>query len=154
MNKPYRRSAGIVLVRSDGPDVHWLLLRCYRYWDFPKGEIEPDEHPLDAAQREVAEETGLTDLCFRWGTHFIETAPYGQGKVARYYLAEAVSGEVVLGVNPALGMPEHHEFRWVGTREARRLLNDRVRAVLEWAALRIANPETAPPPDRPPALLP
>jgi 8-oxo-dGTP diphosphatase len=29
------------------------------YWDIPGGFCEPDEHPLDAAVREVVEETGL-----------------------------------------------------------------------------------------------
>jgi bis(5'-nucleosidyl)-tetraphosphatase len=145
-----RRSAGVLLLRRDGEDIRWLLLRCYGYWDFPKGEVEEGEDPLETARREVAEETGLTDLRFRWGSDAIETPPYGQGKVARYYLAEAPTGDVILGVNPALGVAEHHEFRWVSTAEARRLLNDRVRAVLDWGHQRV----TEPPPDEAPAQHP
>jgi len=32
-------------------------------WDFPKGKIEEGESPALAAMREVAEETGIGDLC-------------------------------------------------------------------------------------------
>lgn len=139
-------SAGIVPVRRFGSEMRFLILRCFGYWDFPKGETEPGEDPLDTARREVAEEAGLTDLDFRWGTSFVETPPYGRGKVARYYLAESPRGDVVLGINPELGFPEHQEFRWVTEEEGHMLLNDRVCAVLDWAVQRIgALPETPTP---------
>jgi bis(5'-nucleosidyl)-tetraphosphatase len=130
--KPRKRSAGAVVVRRVEGEWRFLLLRCYRYWDFPKGEVEPNEDPLETARREVAEETRLVHLDFRWGEAYTETSPYGDGKVARYYLAEAPSGTVSLPVSSELGVPEHHEFRWVDAVEARSLLNDRVRRVLEW----------------------
>jgi bis(5'-nucleosidyl)-tetraphosphatase len=135
--KVRKHSAGVVIVRrfDDGP--RYLLLRCFRYWDFPKGEVEPGEDPLATARREVTEETTLTDLVFAWGEDYTQTPPYGEGKVARYYLAECPSGEVYLPVSPELGAPEHQEHRWVDYDEAAALLNDRVRAVLEWADERV-----------------
>lgn len=126
-------SAGVVVVRRGADACRYLLLRAYRYWDFPKGLVEPGEPPLEAARREVAEETGLTRLEFRWGEVWRETPPYGRGKVARYYVAESPEGEVRLPASPELGRPEHDEFRWVTYDEARALLNDRVRAILDWA---------------------
>jgi len=132
------RSAGVVVVRrfDDGPRV--LILRCFGYWDFPKGELDPGEEPLAAAQREVMEETGLTDLRFRWGEVYTETPPYGRGKVARYYIAESPSGEPFLPISPELGVPENHEFRWADYPEASGLLNERVGAVLAWAWERVS----------------
>lgn len=127
-------SAGVVILRRKGGDCRFLLLRAYRYWDFPKGHVEAGEDPLDAAQREVQEETGLTDLQFRWGFEFRETAPYGRGKVARYYVAETPREQVTLAVNPALGRPEHDEYRWVTQAGARRLVVPRVAAILDWAS--------------------
>ena len=126
----------MVLRHLDGA-YRCLLLRCFGYWDFPKGEIEPGEDPREAARREVTEETGLADLDFRWGEDFIETPPYGRGKVARYYVAESRAGEVTLPVNPELGRPEHHEHRWVELERAPTLLGPRLQEVLAWARERI-----------------
>ncbi len=128
-----RLSSGVVIRRRFGDGPRYLLLRCFGYWDFPKGEVEPGEDLLATARREVLEEAGLADLIFCWGEAFIETPPYSRGKVARYYLAESPSGEVYLPISPELGVPEHQEFRWVRFDEALALVNGRIRAVLEWA---------------------
>jgi len=45
-------SAGIIPVRLHTAGPRFLLLRSYRYWDFPKGEIDAGEDPLEAALRE------------------------------------------------------------------------------------------------------
>src|SRR5205809_7055836 len=58
-------SAGGVVFRrnSSGAEPRFLLIRdSYRNWGFPKGHLKAGEPPADAAQREVAEETGLQDL--------------------------------------------------------------------------------------------
>ena len=130
-------SAGIVLVRPFPDGYRFLLLRAYRYWDFPKGQVEPGEAPLQTARREVAEETGLTSIELKWGDAHVDTDPYGRGKVARYFLAESSKGAVVLPVNPELGRPEHHEHRWLSYDDAVPLLVERVRKVLDWAMVRI-----------------
>lgn len=109
------------------------MLRVYRNWDFPKGLVEPGEEPLAAALREVTEETSLTGLALRWGEVWRETEPYAGGKVARYYVAESASGKVELPVNPELGRPEHHEFRWLDLDAAARVLPPRLQSVLRWA---------------------
>jgi 8-oxo-dGTP pyrophosphatase MutT (NUDIX family) len=137
VTEPTILSAGIVPVRRTDGDTRFLLLRCYRYWDFPKGEVDRGEEPLAAAQRELTEETGLRRLDFRWGQDFIETERYGRGKIARYYIAEAPVGEVTLPVNPQLGRAEHQEHRWTSAAEARRLLNARLLRVLDWACSRL-----------------
>ena len=115
-----------------------LLLRAYKNWDFPKGLVESGEEPLDAALREVTEETGLRELALPWGEVWRETEPYAGGKVARYYVAESEAGTVVLPINPELGRPEHHEFRWLELDAAMRLLPPRLQHVLLWAAQTLA----------------
>jgi len=127
-------SAGVVVLHWQDDHYNYLLLRAYNYWDFPKGMVEPGESPLNAAIREVREETTISDLHFRWGTVYRQTHPYNHGrKVARYYIAETPVTEVSLPINPELGRAEHSEHCWVDRAEAWRLLTPRVRAVLRWA---------------------
>jgi 8-oxo-dGTP pyrophosphatase MutT (NUDIX family) len=132
------RSAGAVVFRRTGRGVRLLVLRAYANWDFPKGEIEPGESDLGAAKREVAEETGLTELEFPFGDAHRDTLAYSGGKVARYYLAETGEEAVMLPVSPELGRAEHHEWRWVTFDEAEDLLPPRLALVLEWARVTLA----------------
>ena len=134
-----RFSAGVVVVNVASPAVQYLLLRAYRNWDFPKGMIEPGEEPIDAALREVREETGLDNLMFDWGTDFVETGPYNRGKIARYYLARTDETEVRLLINPDLGFPEHHEARWVGYEAACSMVSTRLVPVIRWAQTTIGD---------------
>ena len=128
-----KRSAGVVVVRETPDGVRFLLLRAYKLWDFPKGLVEVNESPLDAALRETREETGIDDITLAWGEVHAETAPYSGGKIARYYLGRTQSERVVLPVNPELGRPEHHEFRWVDGEEATALLPARLQPIIAWA---------------------
>src|SRR6266567_7508955 len=94
-------SAGGVVFRR-GPDgqVRFLLIRdSYKNWGFPKGHLEPGEPPVDAARREVTEETGLAELVlhgpikvidwyFRFGGKTIH-------KYCHFFLFESRRGEPV-----------------------------------------------------------
>jgi 8-oxo-dGTP pyrophosphatase MutT (NUDIX family) len=135
MSTPHvrRLSAGVVVVHVEGQRVQYLLLRAYRNWDFPKGLVEAGEQPMDAALREVREETTLENLKFDWGRAFIDTGPYNKGKISRYYIARSDSTQVSLPINPELGVPEHHEARWVGFDQALPMLSPRLTPVLHWA---------------------
>lgn len=126
-------SCGVVLTRRS--DTGWLtlMLRAYHHWDFPKGLCESGEEPLDAALREVGEETGIDAIDFEWGERFTETGPYSRGKTARYYLGKTSVEDVVMGPSPETGVPEHHEWRWVTFDEAYDLATPRVRNVVQWA---------------------
>lgn len=135
---PLILSAGAVIIRHTEKGPRLLLLRAYNYWDFPKGKVETGELPLDTARREATEETGLEHLDFPWGEHYRETAPYGRGKVARYYLASTTQEAITLPISPELGQPEHHEYRWVALAEARELLSGRLQPILDWALQQIA----------------
>jgi 8-oxo-dGTP pyrophosphatase MutT (NUDIX family) len=132
-----RLSAGVVVARETPDGARLLLLRAYRNWDFPKGVVEAGEEPLAAAVRETEEETGIADLEFVWGREHCDTAPYASNKVARYFVARTRTAAVVLKVNPELGRPEHHEYRWVDLTEAFALTSPRLRPVIAWAAGKI-----------------
>jgi len=138
---PSRRfSAGVVIVHLAEEAVQYLLLRAYKNWDFPKGLVEPGEQPLDAAVREVKEETTLVNLAFDWGQDYMDTGPYNKGKISRYYLARSNVTQVHLPINPELGFPEHQEARWVGLETALNMVSPRLKPVVHWASDIIAAP--------------
>lgn len=126
-------AAGVVVVRWFEHTPHFLLLRVYGYWEFPKGRLEPGEQPIETAVREAREEAALDDLEFVWGNVYRETPPYRRGKIARYYLALSRHAQVQLLLNPALGRPEHHAYAWLSFDEARERLVQRLKTILEWA---------------------
>lgn len=128
-----RLSCGVVLARKT--DTGWvtLMLRAFHHWDFPKGIRERGEEPMQAAVREVGEETGVTELSFDWGDRYFETGPYSRGKIARYFIATTTEEAVVMGISPETGEPEHHEWRWVSFDEAFDLGAPRVRTIVQWA---------------------
>ena len=129
----HRLSCGVVVARQADSGWMTLMLRAYHHWDFPKGICEDNEEPLDAAKREVREETSVDDLSFDWGDRFFETGPYSRGKVARYFIASTRQVDVEMGISPETGEPEHHEWRWVTFDEAYDLGSPRVKQIVQWA---------------------
>jgi 8-oxo-dGTP pyrophosphatase MutT (NUDIX family) len=127
-------SAGVVIVRREAGEWRYLFLRAFKNWDFPKGIVEAGEEPFQTARREAREEAGISDLVFRWGGAFKETEPYNRGrKIARYYLAETLQAKVVFSINPELGTPEHHEYRWLSFKELIKLAPERLQPIAAWA---------------------
>lgn len=142
-----RMSSGVVVVSVLQRKLRFLLLRAYRNWDFPKGLVEPGESPIDAAIREVREETTLDDISFDWGMVFMDTGPYNKGKIARYYIARSKETHIRLPINPELGMPEHHEARWFDYDKALSMVSPRLQPVMRWAHAVVNHdvwPSTAP----------
>ena len=98
-----------------------LLVHRPRYddWAFPKGKLDPGEHPVAAAVREVEEETGLRvrlgpplpSLRYRNGG--------GRMKTVHYWVGRAVDGEDVSGYE---ANDEIDEVAWVDREQAPRLL--------------------------------
>ncbi len=120
------RAAGVVVFR---PGRRVLLVHRPRYddWSFPKGKVDPGEHPVATAVREVEEETGL---------HVRLTRPLadqqyqaaGRPKSVRYWTGRAVGSDDVSGyaVND-----EIDGVRWVPAEDAVAMLTyERDRATL------------------------
>jgi 8-oxo-dGTP diphosphatase len=95
----------------------------YDDWSLPKGKLDPDEHALHAAVREVGEETGLTVVVGRRSLR-TQYAVEEDEKQVDYWLQQAVGGEFEPN-------SEVDELRWTPLADAAQLVtHDHDRAVL------------------------
>ena len=59
--KKYRKGVFMVTYRKEKNKIYYLVLKRklhWKGWEFPKGGIEKEESLLNAAKREIEEETG------------------------------------------------------------------------------------------------
>ncbi|MEW2386406.1 NUDIX hydrolase [Micromonospora sp. NPDC047707] len=115
---PGIRAAGGVVWRPGPAGVEVVLVHRPRYgdWSLPKGKLEPAEHPLFAAVREVAEETDVRAVP-QVRLPSIGYRSEGRPKVVDYWSMQAV-GEG--GFQPGT---EVDEVRWLPVDEAARLVS-------------------------------
>ncbi|MGK6355286.1 RNA pyrophosphohydrolase [Sphingomonas sp. DT-207] len=87
---PYRPCAGVMLVNREGRVfVGQRLDSKIEAWQMPQGGIDPGEDPLDAAYRELWEETGVA----REHVELVATAP----DELQYDLPDELIGQVWRG---------------------------------------------------------
>jgi 8-oxo-dGTP pyrophosphatase MutT (NUDIX family) len=91
-------AGGIVFRRVPGEAPRYLLIRdSYKNWGFPKGHLEGDESPAQAALRETAEETGLEHLVLQGPIRVIDWHFRFRGrhihKYCHFFLFESPDGE-------------------------------------------------------------
>lgn len=87
---PYRPCAGVMLINRDGDAfVGQRLDSTLEAWQMPQGGIDPGEDALDAAYRELWEETGIA----REHVELIAIAP----ETLEYDLPEDLIGKVWKG---------------------------------------------------------
>ena len=114
------RAAGALLRRAaaDGDELALIHRIKYGDWTFPKGKLEPGEHVLEAAVREVAEETGVRVVLGRR----LSQARYdsnGRPKLVDYWAARPAPGASTTFVPNA----EVDELEWVPAPAAERKLS-------------------------------
>lgn len=131
-----KKSAGILLFRRTDNDIEVLLAhpggplwknKDEGAWTIPKGEFAEDEQPLDAANREFTEETGVA----LYG-EFIELTPVKQKSGKTVYAwalefdikaSEIQSNVFEMEWPPKSGklnrFPEIDRAAWFGTEEAK-----------------------------------
>lgn len=129
-------AAGIIPVLKTDQGYKFLLLRAYNFWNFPKGRAEEGESIKETAIRELEEESSIVpeSLEFKWGFNRYVTEPFKRGKkVDTFFVAETNQKEIELKINPKIGKPEHHEYRWVNYEEGLKLVNERIAKAMQWA---------------------
>jgi len=130
------QSAGVIVIDRSGSTPTVLCVRAYSNWDFPKGQLDEGESHIEAAVRELAEETTLTLADIKLNGLQTPSVTYGSGskkKQATYFLADRHSTkEPFLPVSPELGKPENDEYRWVDIQDLPGLLPKRLASVVEY----------------------
>ena len=115
-----QNSAGFILFKDDGNRKYLLLKHGIDYWNFPKGKLESGESDLEAAKRELKEETGINNIKIIDG--FEDTFGYSflvkEGlikKVVKMFLAKYLNGSINLS-------HEHEEYKWLAFKDALNIL--------------------------------
>ena len=130
------QSAGVVVIDKTGDEPLVLCVRAYANWDFPKGQLDEGESHVEAAIRELEEETTLTLQDVQLVGLKAPSITYGSGKKkkeATYFLADRISSkEPFLPISPELGKPENDEYRWVPASQVGELLSSRLSPVVSY----------------------
>jgi 8-oxo-dGTP pyrophosphatase MutT (NUDIX family) len=116
------QSAGGVVLNSRGEIA--IVNQKHRSWSLPKGHVEEDEDFLEAAKREILEETGITDLKLitflgsysRFALDYNNEDNPKEYKTMHFYLFSTTQNEL------APSDTDNPEARWVSTDEVENYL--------------------------------
>ena len=116
------RHAGSAVMMAVDARKRILLVRQYRLpagmmmWELPAGRLDPGENPLQAAKRELIEETGCRARKWRKLVTFYPSPGYVSEKMTIFLATELTEGEA----QPM--EDERIETRWFTSAEIERML--------------------------------
>lgn len=110
------KSAGFIVISDDFYTSHYsVLLLHYRsgHWDFPKGNIETNETEMQAATRELREETDITK--FRMIPNFRYTLSYKYTRKLNLISKQVILFLASTKVKKVKISNEHIGYKWISS---------------------------------------
>jgi 8-oxo-dGTP pyrophosphatase MutT (NUDIX family) len=110
------RIVSVVFKKQNNETIFLLLHRCLHWngWELVKGQLEGNESPEEAAQREVFEETGLKNIRIvkkiDHAMRFFDRVQKKESEAFGFLVESLDEKAVSLEQNP---VKEHDSFEWV-----------------------------------------
>lgn len=137
-SKVEEQSFGVIPIQRREDQILFLLIQHRGgHWAFPKGHANVGETALEAARRELREETGIRDVEIKTDQIFEERYTKPRWREPRKIIVKSVRYFIGEVTNPRLRLQasEVQNARWVVYAEARKLITfDASRALLDDAA--------------------
>ncbi|HXS96411.1 MAG TPA: NUDIX hydrolase [Candidatus Limnocylindrales bacterium] len=118
------RHAGSAVMMAVDDKKRILLVRQYRLpadsymWELPAGRLDPGEKPLQAAKRELAEETGYQAKTWTKLVSFFASPGYVQERMTIFLATDLKAGEATPMED------ERIEAKWFKAKEVRQMIED------------------------------
>lgn len=123
MNTKKATSYGIIPIYKKDNDFFVLIVKNSKggHWGLPKGTPENDEKPINTAERELFEETGIKEINIKESPVFKENYSFEQSettydKTNIFYIGFV--NEMIVGAN----LDEIDEVKWVKIEEVKDFL--------------------------------